>query len=53
VNASSPAFLLFLVFLILKLTKVIAWSWWLVTMPLWIGFILLILFGLIVAFAKY
>ncbi len=28
-------FLLFLVFLILKLTHVIAWSWWWVTAPLW------------------
>lgn len=27
--------LLFLVFLVLKLTKVIAWSWWWVTCPLW------------------
>lgn len=27
---------LFLVFLVLKLTKVIDWSWWLVTAPLWI-----------------
>lgn len=29
--------LLFLVFLVLKLTGVIAWSWWWVTAPLWIG----------------
>lgn len=28
--------LLFVVFLILKLTKVIAWSWWWVTSPLWL-----------------
>ena len=27
---------LFLVFLTLKLTGVIAWSWWWVTAPLWI-----------------
>ena len=27
--------LLFLVFLVLKLTKVIDWSWWWVTAPLW------------------
>ena len=31
---------LFVIFLILKLTKVIDWSWWLVTAPLW-GCILL------------
>lgn len=27
--------LLFLVFLVLKLTNVITWSWWWVTAPLW------------------
>lgn len=27
--------LVFLVFLVLKLTKVISWSWWWVTAPLW------------------
>lgn len=27
---------LFLVFLVLKLASVIAWSWWWVTAPLWI-----------------
>ena len=27
---------LFLVFLVLKLTEVIDWSWWWVTAPLWI-----------------
>lgn len=28
--------LLFIVFLVLKLCKVIEWSWWWVTSPLWI-----------------
>lgn len=28
--------ILFIVFLILRLCKVIAWSWWWVTCPLWI-----------------
>ncbi len=27
--------LLFLIFLVLKLTEVITWSWWWVTIPLW------------------
>lgn len=35
-KVTFPA-LLFLVFLVLKLTKVIDWSWWLVTAPLYIG----------------
>lgn len=30
------AFGLFIAFLVLKLCKVIAWSWWWVTAPLWI-----------------
>lgn len=38
--------LLFLVFLVLKLTHVIDWSWWWVTAPLWGG----IAFGLIIFF---
>ena len=39
--------LLFLVFLVLKLCKVIDWSWWWVTSPLWIFAGLAILMGLI------
>lgn len=30
--------ILFLVFLVLKLTGVIDWSWWWITAPLWGGF---------------
>ena len=43
--------ILFLIFLVLKLTGVIAWSWWWVTCPLWIGFAIfggLALLGLII-----
>ena len=34
--------ILFIVFLVLKLTEVIDWSWWWVTAPLWIpiGFVI-------------
>ncbi len=35
---------LFLVFLVLKLTGFIAWSWWWVTAPLWIGWVITGLF---------
>ena len=38
--------LLFITFLVLKLTHVIDWSWWWVTVPLWGG----IAFGLIIFF---
>lgn len=46
VNAPAPA--LFLVFLVLKLTDHIDWSWWWVTAPLWIPASVLVL-GLTVA----
>lgn len=36
VGGTSFLNLLFLVFLVLKLTNVITWSWWWVTAPLWI-----------------
>ncbi len=46
-NSSSGGFglgtILFLIFLVLKLTNYIDWSWWWVTSPLWIGAILLII----------
>lgn len=32
---SGGAWILFLIFLVLKLTHVINWSWWWVTAPLW------------------
>lgn len=43
--------LLFITFLILKLTNVISWSWWWVTSPLWITFgagIVLLIFVVII-----
>lgn len=39
---------LFLIFLVLKLTNVIDWSWWWVTSPLWISFAL---WGLVILIA--
>lgn len=41
--------LLAIVFITLKLTEVIAWSWWWVLSPLWGGFVLVLLI-LILAF---
>jgi hypothetical protein len=50
VSASSSGYpsLLFIVFLVLKLTGTVDWSWWWVTAPLWlpaslIGLVLLVL----------
>lgn len=35
-SVGGMPFLLFLVFLVLKLCHQIDWSWWYVTMPLWL-----------------
>jgi hypothetical protein len=37
----GPLGILFVVFLVLKLTNQINWSWWWVTSPLWIPVILI------------
>jgi hypothetical protein len=44
---------LFLIFMTLKLTKTIDWSWWWVTSPLWIPFVLGLAVLLIVALSAY
>lgn len=36
--------LLTIVFIVLKLTHVIAWSWWWVLAPMWMPFVLTVLF---------
>lgn len=43
----SVPVVVFVVFLTLKLTGLIGWSWWWVTSPLWIVAALTILIGLI------
>lgn len=44
--------LMFLIFMTLKLTGFINWSWWWVTAPLWGGFAIIILFIIIVMIIK-
>lgn len=44
--------LMFLIFMTLKLTGFINWSWWWVTAPLWGGFALIFIVILIVALIK-
>jgi len=39
---------MFLIFLTLKLCKVITWSWWWVTAPLWMPFSVVVAFLLVV-----
>lgn len=36
-TGGTTGLIVFIVFLVLKLTHTIDWSWWLVTAPLWIG----------------
>lgn len=43
-SGASLPLVVFVVFLILKLTDVIDWSWWWVTSPLWISLIIGVLF---------
>jgi hypothetical protein len=49
VNLSS---VLFIVFLILKLTGNIDWNWWWITSPLWIPAALLIIVGILMLCIK-
>lgn len=48
-SLSLVAWVLTIVFVVLKLTSVIAWSWWLVFLPLmiWAGIVVVILFFLL------
>ena len=41
--------LLGIAFIVLKLTNVISWSWWLVTLPFWGGFALAVLVVIILS----
>ena len=56
-NGLGLGTVLFLIFMTLKLTKTIDWSWWWVTAPLWIPIVLIsgalaiALFGVFIASA--
>jgi hypothetical protein len=52
---SSLTFLdvLCLVFIVLKLTHVINWSWWIVLAPIWGSLLLVIVIILILCFKRY
>lgn len=45
------AWIVFIVFMVLKLTHVIDWSWWWVSAPLWGGCLLVILITSILVIA--
>jgi len=44
--------MLFLAFIVLKLCQVINWSWWWVTSPVWINFLLIVLIEITVRLFK-
>lgn len=46
-NGLGLGTILFLIFMVLKLTHVIDWSWWWVTAPLWIPILIVGIIGLI------
>jgi len=41
-----------LVFIVLKLTDVIVWSWWMVFSPLWVGYGILFAVGLLTGIVR-
>lgn len=46
-------FWIFIALVVLKLANIISWSWWVVTAPLWVPFILgLVLLIAVVIYAK-
>ena len=55
-NGLGLGTILFLIFMILKLTGYITWSWWYVTLPLWGPLLLaLVIMGIValIAYNKY
>jgi hypothetical protein len=57
-SSSGVGFLIFLVFMTLKLMGYITWSWWWVTAPLWGGailwiFAILIIMGVLLISEKF
>ena len=46
-NGLGLGTVLFLIFLVLKLTNYIDWSWWWITAPLWISIAIIAIVGLV------
>lgn len=55
-NGISFSGLLFITFLVMKLTNVISWSWWWVFAPFWVPFAIgigaIVIWGIIVGLVK-
>ena len=52
-NGLGLGMILFLIFMVLKLTGYISWSWWYVTLPLWGPLLLVLVIMGIVALVAY
>lgn len=46
----SIPLILLVVFITLKLLKVISWSWWWITAPAWVPLVLIVLLGIFVVY---
>ena len=49
-NGLGLGTILFLIFMVLKLTNYIDWSWWWITAPLWIPILIIGIIGLIAVY---
>lgn len=52
-GAGAVPMILFIVFLILKLTHVISWSWWWVCAPLWVPLVVAFALGVLVSIVLF
>ena len=51
-SGMSLSWVLFIVFMVLKLTKLIDWSWWWVSSPLWLPFVVGLVLAVLFVFIK-
>jgi len=51
-KVTTSGFLLFCIFLVLKLTDTIDWSWWWVTAPVWGSWVLVIVGAIVLLVAE-
>jgi len=48
----SVSTVVLIIFLILKIAKLVTWSWWWILSPIWIPFIIVILYAVFVSIFK-
>lgn len=52
IDLAGPCWTLFLVFLVLRITGQVQWSWWVVFSPIWIAAVVILLLAFISEFFK-